>query len=126
MRVLIVKPNVEPFAQDIDGGLKSMQDIVGGDIEATYPFDDSAAVLVCNEQGKLEGLPLNRPIYDSKGEIADIICGDFFIAGEGSEDFISLTDEQIEKYAKIFAVPNRQLNVKANVTGKDKSIREER
>ena len=34
----------------------------------------------------------------------DIICGPFFICAEGEEgEFISLTDEQIEKYSKKFA-----------------------
>ena len=34
----------------------------------------------------------------------DIICGPFFICAEGEEgEFISLTDEQIEKYSKQFA-----------------------
>lgn len=36
--------------------------------------------------------------------VDDIICGPFFICAEGEEgEFISLTDEQIEKYSKQFA-----------------------
>lgn len=30
----------KPTIQEIDGSLESMQRIVGGDIEAVYPFDD--------------------------------------------------------------------------------------
>ena len=37
----------KPTIQEIDGSLESMQRIVGGDIEAVYPFDDPV-VLVCN------------------------------------------------------------------------------
>ena len=44
-----------PTIQEIDGSLESMQRIVGGDIEAVYPFDDPVAI-VCNEEGKLLSL----------------------------------------------------------------------
>ena len=37
----------KPTIQEIDGSLESMQRIVGGDIEAVYPFDDPV-VLVWN------------------------------------------------------------------------------
>ena len=36
-----------PTVQEIDSSLEPMQRIVGGDIEAVYPFDDSVAI-VCN------------------------------------------------------------------------------
>ena len=45
--------------KEIDSDLESLQHEVGGYIEAMYPDEDPVA-LVCNEEGKLEGLPLNR------------------------------------------------------------------
>src|SRR5699024_3315885 len=78
-----------------------MQRIVGGDIEAVYPFQEPVA-LVCNSEGKLLGLPMNRPLLDEDRLPYDIICGTFFIAGLGREDFVSLTDEQIQRYKSLY------------------------
>jgi len=99
MNVLIIEPGEAPREAEIGGGLKAMQDIVGGLIEAVYPYDDPVA-LVCNEEGKLLGLPLNRKIEDF-----DIIAGTFFICGLGEENFDSLTPELMEKYKEKFARP---------------------
>ena len=48
------------------------------------------------------GLPFNRPLMDENGLPYDILCGTFFIAGVGKEDFFSLTEEQIEKYKSLY------------------------
>lgn len=47
MNVLLVEPNLDPRTIEIDGSLASMQSLVGGLIEAVYPFSDSVA-LICN------------------------------------------------------------------------------
>ena len=97
MTILVVEPMKTPTVQEIDGSLESMQRIVGGDIEAVYPFDDPVAI-VCNEEGKLLSLPMNRALTDESGVPYDIVCGTFFVVGIGDEDFTSLTEQQIEKY----------------------------
>ena len=99
MRVLIVEPLKVPYVTEIDGSLESMQNIVGGLIQVIYPFDDLVA-LVCNDEGKLMGLPLNRPLTDCNGDIYDIIAGTFFLCAvpTDSDSFDSLTEEQIRKY----------------------------
>ena len=104
MRVLIVEPLKEPYVKEIDSGLESMQNIVGGLIQAIYPFDHPEIALICNDEGKLMGLPLNRALLDKDGNIVDIIAGTFFLcsAPSDSENFESLTDEQIEKCKKRF------------------------
>ena len=103
MRVLIIEPLKEPYVKDIDGSLETMQKIVGGTIQALYPFDNPIA-LVCNDDGKLLRLPLNRALFDEQGNIYDIIAGTFFIcaAPSDSDSFASLTDEQIKKFSKRF------------------------
>ena len=53
---------------------------------------------ICNEEGKNLGLPFNRPLLDENDLPYDIICGTFFVAGLGVEDFVSLTEEQIRRY----------------------------
>lgn len=102
MTILVVEPMKPPTVQEIDSSLESMQKIVGGDIEAVYPFDDPVAI-VCNEEGKMLGLPMNRAMTDESGVPYDIVCGTFFVVGIGDEDFTSLTEQQIEKYRKKYA-----------------------
>lgn len=107
MKILLIAPNAEPRPVEIDGSLASMQSLVGGLIEAIYPFSDPIA-LICNDEGKLTGLPQNRPLkHPETGEIYDIVCGPFFLcsAPPDSENFESLPDDLIEKYSKVFALP---------------------
>ena len=49
MLILVVEPGKVPETRDISGNLKEMQSIVGGYIQAIYPFPGIA--LVCNEEG---------------------------------------------------------------------------
>ena len=92
--------------REIEPTLESMQSQVGGMIEEYMPFDDDAAI-VCNEEGKMMGLPLNRAVKDEDGRVMDIICGDFFIcyAPIESEEFLSLPPEMEKKYKEKFAWP---------------------
>ena len=99
MDVLIVEPEKSPRMASITGDLNSLQQVVGGYIEAVYPYDDPVAI-VCHEEGKLIGLPLNRKLEDY-----DIIAGTFIVCGLGEEDFDSLTPELAEKYREKFADP---------------------
>ena len=104
IRAVKVSPGIPAKVKEISKGLSSLQREVGGLIEVIYPFDDPVGI-VCNENGKLDGLPLNRSLRDDNGEIYDIIAGDFLIVGLGNEDFISMSDELTEKYLGIFAKP---------------------
>ena len=99
IKVLVVEPLKEPYVREISG-LDDMQAVVGGHIEAAYPFPDDNVAVVCNESGKIMGLPANRPIMDESGLIPkDIIQGTFFVAGIGEDDFISLSAGQIQRYS---------------------------
>lgn len=66
MKVLVIEPEQAPKSADITGGLDEMQQIVGGYIQAIYPFPEEVA-LVCNDEGKLLGLPLNRGLVTKMG-----------------------------------------------------------
>ncbi len=96
MKILIVEPNRHPRRADIPHTLETLQGIVGGHIQAIYPFDDPVA-LVCDDEGKLKGYDLNRYIPN-----VDIIAGTFFVCGLGEEDFTDLPDELAEKYENLF------------------------
>lgn len=96
--VLIVEPNKLPYESTIENTLEAKQEIVGGLIECTGIMSDYEVSIICNEEGKILGLPLNRDIGH------DIIAGTFIIVGndDSTGEFISLTDEQKEKYKNIF------------------------
>ena len=110
MTVLVVEPMKEPYVKEIDPVLHALQAEVGGDIGATYPFSDPVA-LVCNDEGKLIGLDLNRGLRDENGEIYDIMAGTFLVVGLGEEDFASLSPELAQKYTEHFRQPEQFISL---------------
>ena len=108
IRVLLFKPGEYGRAIEIEDTLESMQQTVGGWIEEYMPFEDEIAI-VCNEEGKIQGLPPSRAIYDDEGQLLDIISGDFFIAYAPieSEKFLSLTPELEKKYLDKYGMPEK-------------------
>lgn len=106
IKVVMVEPNEEARIVEINNSLKDMQEAVGGLIEEAKRFEDDA-VIVGNEEGKINGMPMNRVTKDKNGKIIDIICGPFFIcyAPFESEEFLSLSDEMAEKYKEMFKTP---------------------
>ena len=110
MNVLVVEPYKAPYEKEIDPGLESLQHEVGGDIEVVYPFDDPVGI-ICNEEGKLEGLPLNRSLKDEDGEIYDILAGTFLVVGLGEEDFEGLSQKQMEKFKEHFKTPEQFISI---------------
>ena len=104
LTVLVVEPMKEPYAKEIAPGLHALQAEVGGDIAASYPFDDPMG-LVLNDEGKLIGLDLNRSLRDEHGEIYDIVVGTFLVVGLGPESFASLPPDMIQKYTEQFKRP---------------------
>ena len=105
LTILKVCSGAEPEVVTIPHTLSAMQEIVGGAVEAIYPFEDNVAI-VCNDEGKLMNLPLNRAVRDPEtGTILDIISGTFFICGLGLDDFASLSKEQIDHYSQVFHYP---------------------
>lgn len=104
MKILRVEPEKSPEIVEMDGSLATLQKAVGGYIEAVYPWDDPIAI-ICNDDGKFNGMPLNRAIYRENGEIIDIIAGTFLIVGLGNDDFCSLSDELAQKYADLLRTP---------------------
>lgn len=92
------------YVKHIPNELEDLQQAVGGDIEMTYPFDDEVGILL-NGNGKFEGLPLNRALYDDHGQVYDAIAGTFLVVGLTEDDFTSLTPEQIEKFKEKYQSP---------------------
>ena len=97
IRVLKFQPGKAPEEVTLPNTLEAFQSAVGGYIETLGL--DGGAVLVCNEEGKLRGLPANRRVG------GDTIAGTFLIAGSADGEFCSLSEEDAARYAGQYAEP---------------------
>lgn len=103
MKILVCEPDRQPYPKDIPQTLEAEQEIVGGMMEAFCFEPNGDALIICNEEGKIFGLPPNRVVN------GEMLVGTFFVVGDGENeygerDFCSLTDEQIGKYTEQFAL----------------------
>lgn len=113
VKVLFVTQKEAPKVIDLKDDLKSLQTIVGGQIEIVHPFADSNIGILCNEEGKFNGSYPNRILWykdmhpdlynPDNSEIFDVIYGDFCIFQEDDEcEFVDIETDKIEKYTKLF------------------------
>lgn len=119
--VIICKPMNEAILTCIEPSLDSLQRIVGGNIEIIslpqYPDVD----IVCNEEGKVNKLRLNRAIYH-KGDIVDIVAGNMIIMGVDIEgNYHAMDIKTIEKIYYDFLTP--EVFVIDDNTGKVSAIK---
>ena len=111
---IVATEGVGIYLKEIAPGLHSLQAEVGGDIAATYPFSDPVG-LVCNDEGKLIGLELNRGLRDGEGNLYDIMAGTFLMVGLGEENFTSLPPELAQKYTEHFKQPEQFINLNGQI-----------
>ena len=104
MTVLLVEPGKYPQPVEIGTDLEDLQKAVGGYIQVTYPFDEQVG-LVMNEDGKLEGMPLNRALRDDDGQIYDVVAGPMLVVGITEESFGSLSPDQMQRFEQQFHQP---------------------
>lgn len=97
IKVIIKEPGKPLRTEEIDNKLKAFQELVGGPIEALHISWDPEILLICNEDGKLEGL---YPSFLIQG---DMICGTAIFCGATEEDF---ADIPVEARDLIAAVPD--------------------
>lgn len=100
MKILLCEPGKLAYEKDIPHTLETMQELVGGLITAVYPYEEPVAV-VCNDEGLLLGLPLNRKLDDYT-----IIAGTFFVCGLGVENFTDLSPELMKKFKEKLLYPH--------------------
>ena len=101
LRVVLVEPGQYAREAEIDNTLEAKQAVVGGVIDAIYPWKDDAVALIFNDAGKVIPLEPNRALP----EYEDIVFGAFFICGDDGENFCSLTDRQVQRYLERFRQP---------------------
>ena len=104
INVLIVDPGKEPRPATVTDNLETLQQIVGGSIEAGC-YLPHRVMLICNGEGKLMGLPPNRP---NPNDSNDFICGTFLLCSFEGEHFASLSPAQQMRFQKYFALPHQK------------------
>ena len=102
----MLEPGKQAYVKEIGNDLASMQEEVEGFIEIIYPFEDQYVGLVCNEEGKINGFPLNRAIR-ANGKVIDVIAGNAFICDCSEDELQSLSPTLIDKYLDMFEEPER-------------------
>lgn len=116
IKVVLLEPDKYAKVAEIGTSLEELQAVVDGFIEPFYPFDEEVCI-VCNDEGKIAGMPLNRGVYDKDKNLLDIIAGTAFICSCKGQYFGSLTDEQINKYKEEFKYPERFFKVNEEIKG---------
>lgn len=97
IRVAVFRPNEEVTFEDLQNDLESMQKLVGGYIENLRISQDLH--LVCNEEGKLQGLPPNRTVASSLG-LFNTVTGTFFVTRESEGNYIGIQESDEAQLAE--------------------------
>lgn len=87
MKVIYKAPGCAPEPRDIPNTLEELQAAVGGYIETVTIVED--CVIICNEEGRLRGMPHNVKFLG-----VDFV-GPILIAGVSDEDFTDLAPENM-------------------------------
>jgi len=111
--VVFLEPGKLARIEQINASLEGLQEAVDGYIEAMYPFEEQVCV-ICNEEGKIHGMPLNRAIRVD-GQIVDIIAGPCFICDCKGENFGSLSADQQRRYLKRFKYPEHVIKINGEI-----------
>ena len=89
MKAIRKKPGCEPELIDIDNTLKALQQEVGGYIETVSIAD---VVIICNEEGRLCGLPYNCRFVN-----VDFV-GPILVVGRNKDEFCDVPEADFLMY----------------------------
>ena len=92
IKVIVKHTFLEPMVCEVENTLEELQMIVGGNIEVYAAMP--GVVVICNEMGRLYGLPLNAQICGEN------FVGTVVIAGIDGEDFADVPDCMIKMYGE--------------------------
>lgn len=115
IKVVYCEPGRKARIAEIGTELEDLQRAVGGGfIEAYYPFKEEVCI-VCNDEGKFNGMRPCRAVYGDDQKIQDIIFGPFFICDCSGENFGSLNAEQLDRYGHMFECPEHYVKVNGEI-----------
>ena len=116
IKVVLLEPGKLARTAEIGTSLEDLQKVVDGMIEAYYPFEEQVCI-VCNDEGKISGMQPNRSVKNEDGVMVDFIFGPAFICDCRGESFESLSDEQIDRYSKMFRNPEHLARLNGQLIG---------
>lgn len=116
IKVVLCEPGKVARVAEIGTELSDLQRVVGGLIEPYYPFEEQVCI-VCNEESKINGMRPNRSVKNDDGVMVDFIFGPAFICDCRGENLDSLSDEQIDRYGKMFRYPEHLARVNGTLFG---------
>jgi hypothetical protein len=99
VRVLFFPVGGSAEVRHVEGDtLRAFQKLVGGYVEGMNLED--GLQLICNEEGKLTGLPPNRHVQ----AVGDVILGPFVVSRHDAQgEAVDVTDADVEKYRDAFS-----------------------
>lgn len=94
IRVVMKRPDSKPYVTNISPSLKNLQNIVGGYIETVTLFED--VVIICNEEGRLQGLDYNCEVLGIS------FVGTIIFAGYKDDELTDLPGD-FKDFKKVFS-----------------------
>ena len=117
IRVVMLEPGKLAREAEIGTDIDDLQRTVGGLICPFYPYEEMVCI-VCNDESKINGMQPNRGVYVGENQqMIDFICGPAFICDCRGESFGSLSDEQINRYSKMFRYPEHLARLNGELIG---------
>lgn len=90
MKAIRKKPGCAPEVIEVENTLKALQDEVGGYIETVTIASD--AVVICNEEGRLCGLPYNCLFFGM------VFVGTILVVGRSKDEFCDVPEADFLMY----------------------------
>ena len=105
MKAILINTNRTVCEIEIENALEAMQEQVGGYIEMVEIGE--GLVAICNEEGKLEGLPPVALILSPDGTYAqDALCGPVLICRTAGADLTDIRPgDEWEMQRRLFVLP---------------------
>ncbi len=100
INVLVVEPGKPPRPAQTANTFEAFAEIVGGPVEAGC-YLPQRVIMVCQENGREKGLPVNR----ANPGTGEKIVGTFLLCGFEDNSFISLTAAQQAEFQRVFSGP---------------------
>ena len=85
--VIVFPVGKAPRIESVENTLETFQKLVDGHIECVALPLSGGLTLICNEEGKLQGLPGNGFLRDARGVIRDTLCGGLVVVRGKGEEF---------------------------------------
>ena len=82
------------YMGQIENTLKAHQAYVGGLIQAVHLTPE--IIVICNDDGKLQHLPLNRALLGDNSQVLDYFVGNIMCVRHNEDEFANIEPEDIE------------------------------